>query len=294
MEIFEKAYAKINISLDVLGLLPNGYHEMAMVMQSVSLCDDVHIRLTNSGETVCRSDADFLPCGEGNIAVRAAKLFFEEAGMENAGAEISLTKRIPVCAGLGGGSSDGAAVLRGLNRLCGSPFTRAELEAMAARVGSDIPFCVAGGTQLATGTGTTLRDLSPLPDCHILICKPAFAIRTPELFAKIDSRRSRLRPDTAGILAALEGGDMAGIARRMYNVFEDVLPRSAGDIARLKGELLSLGALGSVMSGTGSALFGIFDDGEKAAAACAALAEKCPDCHLCRPVSREEICSHTF
>lgn len=286
MKTTEKAYAKINISLDVLGTLPNGYHEMRMVMQSVSLWDDVEISLNDSGRFHCSSALGFLPTDEGNIAVRAAKKFFTAAGMDSGGAEIHLTKRIPVCAGLGGGSSDGAAVLRGLNRLCGDRFSRRELEAMAAEIGSDIPFCVAGGTQLATGTGTALEDLAPLPDCAIVICKPRFAIRTPELFAKIDSRRSRLHPDTAGILAALKEGSIEDVARRMYNVFEDVLPRSAGDVARLKGELLGLGALGSVMSGTGSALFGIFDDEAKAVAACAAL--KGDDCevHLARPVGR--------
>ena len=171
MEILEKAYAKVNISLDVLGLLPNGYHEMRMVMQSVSLCDDVFISLNDSGLIHCESDADFLPCDDGNIAVRAAKKFFEAAGMESAGANIRITKRTPTCAGMGGGSSDGAAVLRGLNRLCGEPFSRARLEALGAQIGSDIPFCVAGGTQLAGGTGTTLEDLTPLPDCFFVICR---------------------------------------------------------------------------------------------------------------------------
>jgi len=286
MKISEKAYAKINISLDVLGLLPNGYHEMCMVMQSVSLHDDVEIELNRCHRFSCDSGVSYLPCDDGNIAVRAAKKFFAEAGMEDAGAEIRLTKRIPVCAGLGGGSSDGAAVLRGLNSLCGKPFSRARLEAMAADIGSDIPFCVAGGTQLATGTGTTLQDITPLPDCGIVICKPPFAIRTPELFAKIDSRRSRLHPDSAGILAALDAGDTEGVARRMFNVFEDVLPRSAGDIARLKSEMLSLGALGSVMSGTGSALFGIFEDTSAAEKAYDALKGEVEECYLAHPVGR--------
>lgn len=286
MEIQEKAYAKINISLDVLGLLPNGYHEMSMVMQSVSLCDDVDIRLTTSGEVRLESNALFLPTDEGNIAVRAAKRFFSAAGMDLAGADIRLTKRIPVCAGLGGGSSDGAAVLRGLNRACGEPFSRAELETMAADIGSDMPFCIAGGTQLATGTGTTLRDIAPLPHCAIVICKPAFAIRTPELFAKIDARRSRLHPDTAGILTALERGDTAAVARRMYNVFEDVLPHGCGEIGRLKGALLDCGALGSVMSGTGSALFGLFADMASARMAYEALKGERHECFLAEPVGR--------
>ena len=284
MEILEKAYAKVNISLDVLGLLPNGYHEMCMVMQSVSLCDDVFIALNDTGLVCCESDADFLPCDDGNIAVRAAKKFFAAAGMEKAGADIRITKRIPTCAGMGGGSSDGAAVLRALNRLCGDRFSRAELEALGAQVGSDIPFCVAGGTQLATVTGTTLEDLPPLPDCFFVICKPAFAVRTPELFAKIDSRRSRLHPDTAGMLSALRAGKLEAVACRMYNVFEDVLPRSCGDIARLKSRLLDFGALGSVMTGTGSALFGIFDSEAAAENACEALKKECPECWVAKPV----------
>ncbi len=285
-KIIEKAYAKVNISLDVLGLLPNGYHEMCMVMQSVSLCDEVFIALDDTGLIRCESDADFLPCDEGNIAVRAAKKFFAAAGMDSAGALIRITKRIPTCAGMGGGSSDGAAVLRGLNRLCGEPFSRTELEELGAQVGSDIPFCVAGGTQLATGTGTTLEDISPLPDCFFVICKPPFAIRTPELFAKIDSRRSRLHPDTAGILAALDLANLDAVACRMYNVFEDVLPRSCGDIARLKSCLLDFGALGSVMTGTGSALFGIFDSEAAAEAACEALKKDCPECWVAKPVGK--------
>ncbi len=286
METQERAYAKLNISLDVLGLLPKGYHEMSMVMQSISLWDDVGISLNDTGLIRCRSNAAFLPSDEGNIAVKAAKAFFAAAGMEGAGAEISLTKRIPTCAGMGGGSSDGAAVLRAMNRLCGSRFTRRELETIGASVGSDIPFCVAGGTQLATGTGTTLEDLPPMPHCFILVCKPSFAIRTPELFAKIDSRRSRLHPDTAGILEGIRQGDVESIARRMYNVFEDVLPRSCGDIGRLKSLLLEHGALGSVMTGTGSALFGVFADEATAEKALIEIKKECPEAWLTQPVGK--------
>ena len=286
METQERAYAKLNISLDVLGLLPKGYHEMSMVMQSISLWDDVGISLNDTGLICCRSNAAFLPSDEGNIAVKAAKAFFAAAGMEGAGAEISLTKRIPTCAGMGGGSSDGAAVLRAMNRLCGSRFTRRELETIGASVGSDIPFCVAGGTQLATGTGTTLEDLPPMPHCFILVCKPSFAIRTPELFAKIDSRRSRLHPDTAGILEGIRQGDVESIARRMYNVFEDVLPRSCRDIGRLKSLLLEHGALGSVMTGTGSALFGVFADEATAEKALIEIKKECPEAWLTQPVGK--------
>ena len=286
MEIYEKAYAKLNISLDVLGLLPNGYHEMSMVMQSVSLWDDIFLTPNDSGGISCSSNARYLPCDESNIAVKAAKAFFAALGRDCEGLDIRIVKRIPSCAGMGGGSTDGAAVLRGLNRLWGEPFSRSQLEEIGALVGSDIPFCVAGGTQHATGTGTTLRDLPPLSDCHIVICKPPFAIRTPELFAKIDSRRSRLHPDTAGILDALDRGELEAVARRMYNVFEDVLPRSCSDIGRLKSLLLEHGALGSVMTGTGSALFGVFADGPTAEKALPEIKKECPEAWLTQPVGK--------
>lgn len=286
MEASEKAFAKLNISLDVLGLLPNGYHEMSMVMQSVSLWDDIFLTPNDSGKISCSSNIGYLPCDEGNIAVKAAKAFFTALGRENPGLDIRIVKRIPSCAGMGGGSADGAAVLRGLNRLWGEPFSRSQLEEIGALVGSDIPFCVAGGTQHATGTGTTLRELPPMPDCPILVCKPRFAIRTPELFAKIDSRRSRLHPDTAGILDALDRGELEAVARRMYNVFEDVLPRSCGDIGRLKGLLLEHGALGAVMTGTGSALFGVFADEATGEKALIEIKKECPEAWLTRPVGR--------
>lgn len=288
-EIFEHAWAKLNISLDVLGLLPNGYHEMRMIMQSVSLCDDVHISLRDDGVIQARSDLAYLPCGEENLACRAARIFFQNAGMDGAGADIRLEKRIPVCAGMGGGSGDAAAVLRGLNRLCGGCFDRAQLESMAAQVGSDVSFCVCGGTSLASGTGTELSPLPPMPDCGIVICKPPISIRTPELFKSIDSRRSRLHPDTDGIIEALYAGQLSGIARRMFNVFEDVLPKNAGDVAVLKSRLLDMGALGAVMSGTGSALFGIFPDEAAAEIAAGRMREHCAEVFCAVPVGEETV-----
>ncbi|MGN1001291.1 MAG: 4-(cytidine 5'-diphospho)-2-C-methyl-D-erythritol kinase [Oscillospiraceae bacterium] len=285
-ELCVKAYAKLNLSLDVLGAMGNGYHEMRMVMQSVTLADDVSIRLTDSGTVALRTNLGFLPNDERNIAAKAARLFFAEAGMEGAGAEIRLHKRVPVGAGLGGGSSDAAAVLRGLNEMTGTGFSREKLERLGARLGSDVPFCVAGGTQLASGRGDELRDLPPLPDCPIVICKPPFPIQTPALFACIDSRRSRIHPDTEGLLAALDGGDLVGLARRMYNVFEDVLPRRCAEIGQIKSRFLDLGALGTVMSGTGSAVFALFDSEALAEQARAELGRSYRECFLTRPLGR--------
>ena len=177
--ITEKAYAKINISLDVTGRRPDGYHEMLMVMQSVTLCDDVTITLTESAGSHAECNLHFVPGDERNLAVRAANRFFERVGIENTGAHIVIKKDIPVGAGMAGGSTDAAAVLRGLNKLTGANLSSPELHELAAEIGSDVAFCIAGGTQLASGRGEVLSPLPPLPDCSIVICKPDFSISTP-------------------------------------------------------------------------------------------------------------------
>ena len=262
--LMERAYAKLNISLDVLSKRPDGYHDMRMVMQSVSLCDDVTVTLRNDGEVKVATNLRFLPGDDRNIAAKAARAFFVLLGRDDLGVDIVIHKRIPVCAGMGGGSSDGAAVLRALNTLTGKPFTRAELEQAGAALGSDIPFCVAGGTALAEGRGEILSDLPDFPDCCFVIVKPKFSVSTPELFAKMDLVSVKYHPDTQGILTSVKSGDLKGICRRMYNVFEDVLPAKPNDVRKIKSALLDCGALGAVMTGTGSAVFGIFDDLEKA------------------------------
>jgi len=263
--VSEKAYAKINISLDVLGRREDGYHEMLMIMQSVSLCDDITVTVTDKPVFCGESNLRFIPTDERNLAVSAARVFCERAGITDKGAVVRMDKRIPVGAGMAGGSSDAAAVLRSMNRACGEPFSRAELELIAADIGSDVAFCVSGGTRLASGRGEKLEALPAFPECHIAICKPDFSISTPELFKKLDSVKLRCHPDTAGIIAALSDGDLGRICRRMYNVFEDVQDRRMNTVSEIKNVMLDKGALGAVMTGTGSAVFGIFDDGDKAA-----------------------------
>lgn len=262
-QITEKAYAKINLTLDVTGRRPDGYHDMLMVMQTVTLCDDVTVELID-GKSYAECNLSFVPCDERNLAVLAANKFFAAAGMESIGAKITLDKRIPVGAGMAGGSSNAAAVLRALNTLAGEKFTREELEVLAAEVGSDVAFCVSGGTQLASGRGEILKPLTPMPDCSIVICKPEFSISTPELFRKLDSVKLRCHPDTQGICEALDEGDLLKLSRRMYNVFEDVPDRRFSTISQIKCTMLDCGAMGSIMTGTGSAVFGIYDD-ERAA-----------------------------
>ena len=255
-----RAYAKLNLSLDVLDRRSDGYHEMRMVMQTVTLSDALRLETGTGRPLSMRSSLGFLPADERNLAAAAALRLCAETGADCGGLSIELDKSIPVCAGLAGGSADAAAVLRGLNRLLGLGLPPERLEAIGARVGSDVPYCVRGGTALAEGRGEVLTTLPALPDCHVVLCKPAFSVPTPELFARLDGCRIRRRPDTAGLLAALAAGDLAGVARRMYNVFEDVLPERRGaEVQRIKNALVQQGALGASMSGTGSTVFGLFD-----------------------------------
>ena len=273
-----RARAKLNLSLDVMGKRGDGFHELRMVMQSCSLADDVSVELAGAGDFSAHTNRVYIPTGDKNIAVKAARAFYEELGREG-GAHIKITKRIPVCAGLGGGSTDAAAVLNALNELHGAALSARQLHAAAMRAGSDVPFCLEGGTALAEGRGEVLTPLPPLPRTPIVICMPHFSCSTPELFARIDARKSRCHPDTAGLIDALKAGDVAGVARRMYNVFEDALPpRRAGEVQRLKNELIQQGALGACMTGTGSAVFGLFGSEAPARQAKAALEELCPTC----------------
>ena len=280
-----QARAKLNLTLDVLGKRPDGYHDLKIVMQSITLADDLTLEDNGTGEIRVRSNLAFLPGGDKNLAVKAALCFYRTLGREPRGLDISLDKHVPVCAGMAGGSSDAAAVLRALNGLEGQPFTREELARVGEQVGSDVPYCVLGCTALAEGRGERLTPLPSLPQCWVVVCKPDFPISTPELFAKIDGCKVRRRPDTDGVLAALEAGDLAGVARRMYNVFEDVLPeRQRARVADIKNTLIQHGALGANMSGTGPTAFGLFTEEKAAKAAFDLLSQHYKETFLARTV----------
>ena len=283
MEI--QAFAKLNLTLDILGKREDGYHDLRMVMQSITLADTLTLE-ENQGEGLrVSANLRFLPTGEKNLAAAAALRFWEALGREPEDLDIRIEKRIPVCAGMAGGSSDAAAVLRALNQRVGEPFSPKELARLGERVGSDVPYCVLGGTALAEGRGEVLTPLAPLPRCWVVACKPDFPISTPELFAQADRVKLRRRPDTAGLVAALEAGDLGGVARRMYNVFEDVLPaRLYTRVAEIKNDLIQCGALGANMSGSGPTAFGLFDRPEAAQEARACLAQRYRDTFLCETV----------
>ena len=245
-------------------------------MQSVELADVLELNYNDTKELRVSTNLHFLPNNEKNLAAQAALRWYEcgvvqEPGkwdMEDLkrsfifnGLDITIEKHIPVCAGLAGGSSDAAAVLRALNLMEDTCLSPEVVASIGALVGSDVPYCVMGGTALAEGRGEVLTPLPPLPKCWVVLCKPEFSISTPALFAKIDSVRLRCRPDTQGAIAALEAGDLHGAARRMYNVFEDALPeRQRARVNDIKNALIQCGALGASMSGTGPTAFGLFDD----------------------------------
>ena len=289
-ETKEAAYAKLNLTLDSLGLREDGFHELNMVMQSVSLRDEVTLTLTEEEGIRLSTEWGFLPTDGRNTAVSAARVFAEAADVNLDGLHIHLDKHIPVCAGTAGGSSDGAAVLRGLNRLFGTGFSIEELAKLGEKVGSDVPYCVRGGTMLAQGRGEILTPLPELPPCHIVMCKPAFAISTGELFHHLDTVRLRCRPDTDGVIAALEQGDLAGVARRMYNVFSDALPANrASVVSDIQNTLIQEGALGACLSGTGPTVFGIFEDRTRAEQAASVLLPNHRETHVVLPVGRCQV-----
>lgn len=261
----ENAYAKINLSLDVVRRRDDGYHDVNMIMQSLELHDTVHAELTDGGiEVTCDSGA--VPNGEGNIAYRAARLMIDKCGAD-CGVRIHIEKRIPVCAGLAGGSTDGAAVIRAMNGLLGADFDAEKLESIAAKVGSDVPFCINGGTALAFGTGTDIKKLPPFGSHIVLLVKPPIDVPTPWVYKNLNLG-AIVHPDIDGFISALSRGDADAALATSGNVLESVTVSKYPIIEKIKSEMTNRGAKFAMMSGSGPTVFGIFektDDAENAA-----------------------------
>lgn len=286
--VTQQAPAKVNLTLDILGKRPDGYHDLRMVMQTISLYDTVTVTETAGEEIAVTTDRGDLPTGPDNIAWKAADVFFRRTGTPRRGLAIRLEKRIPAQAGMAGGSADGAAVLRILRQLYAPELPVAELEDMAARVGSDVPFCVRGGTVLAEGRGEVMRDLPAMPRCHMAVCKPPFGLSTPALFGRVRTAELADRPDHPAMEAALERGDLVSVAREMGNVFEQVLTaEEAREIGEIRETMLSCGALNAVMTGSGPTVFGIFAGEEAALAAVDTLRRKYDQVYVVTPENRE-------
>ena len=263
------AYAKLNLTLDILRKREDGYHDLQMVMQTVSLHDDVTVTLTGGDGISCRCGD--IPGNESNLAVKAARAFFAGTGVAPRGLDIDVVKRIPAQAGMAGGSSDAAATLRALRKLLKPELLGDELERIAAAVGSDVPYCVRGGTALAEGRGERLTTLRDAPRFYAVLCKPDFAISTPMLFSRVKVSELWGRPDTSGMLDAIHHGDAEGVLDRVKNVFETVLPKEYAEVFDIKERFLRLGAEATAMTGSGPTVFALYRGEAPAQAAYAAL-----------------------
>ncbi len=270
--IRKKAAAKINLGLDVLGKRDDGYHELRMVMETVGICDRLTLTATRAKGIRLKTNRGFLPRDGRNLAYRAAQLLMEEAGVED-GLYIDLYKKIPVAAGLAGGSSDAAAVLEGVNELFGLGLSRSELMERGARIGADVPYCVMKGPALAEGFGEILTPLDPLPECHIVLAKPAARASTAQVFARFDELANWAHPDIDGQMEGLKRGDLKQVVRCMGNVLELVTIPMVPEVSALKELMMGCGAAGAMMSGSGPSVFGIFEDPEDAKRAYSRLRE---------------------
>lgn len=280
-----KARAKINFSIDVTGKRENGYHEVKMVMQSLKLHDIVKLeRIREKIELFC--DSDEIPSDEYNIAYKAAVAFFTKYNV-NGGIRINIEKKIPVCAGLAGGSTDAAAVLKGMNVLFDVGARKEELCALGLKLGADVPYCIQGGTKLAEGIGEKLTQLKPVKHLPIIIVKPGISVSTKWVYQKFKLDNPGERPDTESIIHAITTNDYKSLAEKMRNVLESVTAKQHSIINEIKASLNSNGAMGSLMSGSGSAVFGVFANHFSAQKAYNLLRGEGWDCFLTETYSEE-------
>lgn len=282
--LYEGAFAKINLTLDVLGKRPDGYHDIKSVMQTISVRDDIEIDVGTGKPWKLLCDKGHIPTDDRNLAWKAAKLFFDTTGIDPDGIEIRITKRIPSEAGLGGGSADAAAVLRALNRHYGAPFSLPALAELGGQIGSDVPFCTLCGTAVAEGRGERMRHLPNMPDCIFVICKPEFSVSTPELYRKLDETVIGRRPDHSAIESAILAGDLGKVAMNLCNVFDPVVTAEHLELNYIKSIFNTYGSLGQQMTGSGSAVFCIVDNFEYAAVICNMLKENYPEVFIAKPV----------
>lgn len=282
--LYEGAFAKINLTLDVLDKRQDGYHDLKSVMQTISIRDDIEIDLDTGKPWTLSCSKEGIPCDETNLAWKAAKVFFDTLGKDPNGVAIRITKRIPTEAGLGGGSADAAAVLRALNKHYGSPLSILALAELGSQVGSDVPFCTLCGTAMVEGRGERLRKLPDMPDCCFVVCKPDFSSSTPELYKKLDETTIARRPDHQAMESALLAGDLGKIAENVYNVFDPVVTAEHLELNYIKSIFNSYGSVAQQMTGSGSAVFAIVPDFEFAAVICSMLKDNYPDVFIAKPV----------
>lgn len=282
MKITVKAAAKINLMLDILEKLPNGYHSLWMIMQSVSVYDRVSVeKKTSGGITISCSEED-IPTDERNIAYKAAEKFFDFCGEEDRNIHINIEKKIPHAAGLAGGSADGAAVITALNSLYEKNLPVKKLCQIGVKVGADVPFCIQGGTMLAQDIGQVLSQLPDIPSCFFVLAKPQQGVSTAEAYAAVDSMNLR-HPDAHTMFRSVVDGDLKGIAKSLGNVFEQAV--DVHERVSIKEIMRNNDAMGCCMSGSGPTVFGIFENSENAEKCAQELSDKIKGItvHVCTP-----------
>lgn len=258
-----KAYAKINLGLDVVRKREDGYHEVRMIMQTINMFDRIEIRKKRKKGITVSTNLFYLPINQDNLVYRAASLLLDEFGIEE-GVSIELKKYIPVAAGMAGGSSDAAAVLYGINRMFGLELSMEELMKRGVRLGADIPYCLMRGTVLSEGIGEILTPLPPLPSCSVLVAKPPISVSTKFVYERLKADQLSEHPDIDGMAEAIRQQDFYGVADRLGNVLETVTIPEYPVIAHIKHTMLVNGAVNALMSGSGPTIFGLYDDKEAA------------------------------
>jgi len=262
-----KARAKINLALDVCRRLENGYHEVKMVMQTVDLYDELEFKKRTDPDIILSVNSrDYLGDLENNLVFQAAKLMRQQYGIRQ-GVEIKLKKNIPVAAGMAGGSTDAAAVFHGMNEMFELGMSEDEMCTLGVKIGADVPYCIKGGTALAEGIGEMLTRLPDTPGCMVLIAKPNIDVSTKFVYENLHAEKLDCHPDIDGMRAAIEAGDLRGVARRMGNVLETVTVKAYPVIGEIKEAMMKKGAWNALMSGSGPTVFGIFGEEEEARAA---------------------------
>lgn len=282
--LYEGAYAKLNLTLDVLGKREDGFHDIKSIMQTISIRDDIEIDIGTGKPWKLLCSDETIPTDERNLAWKAAKLYCDTMHKDPDGLEIRITKRIPQQAGMAGGSADAAAVLRALNRHYGEPLSLPALAELGSEIGSDVPFCTICGTAVVEGRGEKLRKLPDMPDCIFVVCKPEFSISTPELFAKIDETAIAKHPDHQLMESAILSGDLGKVCENVFNVFDPVVTQEHLELNYIKSIFNSYGAAAYQMTGSGSAVFAIVSEFEFAAVICNMLKENYPQVFIAKPV----------
>lgn len=256
-----KAYAKINLGLDVLRKREDGYHDVCMIMQSLNLHDTITIKKTQTSEISIRTNLPYLPIDKGNLVYKAAALFTEIIGVKD-GLFIGLDKKIPVAAGLAGGSTDAAATLMGLNELYRSGLSTEELMKLGVKLGADVPYCIMLGTALSEGIGEVLTPLAPIPKCHVLLVKPDISVSTKYVYENLRLTDEVVHPDIVKMKVALAEGNLIALTDSMDNILQTVTIKDYPIITKIKNKMTELGAMTSLMSGSGPTVFGIYENQE--------------------------------